>query len=189
MIQTNERKLAADVTACGDEQRRQQSHVQAVNGSDAGRAAQADLAEGAARGGTVSDDAVATSRTARACEGNIALCGDVLVVEDSIIIAMDIEDTLIKMGADSVHIAADVKEGFAFLARRRPAFAVLDFNLGAETSAAIARKLALMNIPFVFATGYDEETEIAREFPGVSVVQKPLAEDALKAAVNSLLSS
>ena len=49
--------------------------------------------------------------------------------------------------------------------RSSPEFALLDVNLGAETSFEIAKRLAEAGVPFVFATGYGEQVAFPRNSP------------------------
>lgn len=78
----------------------------------------------------------------------------VLLVEDSMIIAMDCAETLKSMGAVHVTTASSSAEALAALENRDFQFALLDFNLGSETSGAVADVLAERGIRFAFATGY-----------------------------------
>lgn len=81
-----------------------------------------------------------------------------LLVEDSVIIAMDAEDCLRELGVGHVNSAADVAGALAALADSSPDLALLDFNLGAETAEAVAAELVRRGIPFWLATG-DVELE------------------------------
>ncbi|MBS0529714.1 MAG: response regulator, partial [Proteobacteria bacterium] len=55
--------------------------------------------------------------------------GDVLIVEDDAIIALDFEDTLARFGIASVRIASNVTQALAMIAERVPDFALLDIGL------------------------------------------------------------
>ena len=99
--------------------------------------------------------------------------GEVLLVEDSLIIAMDAEDILERLGATRVTTASSVTSALAELAATPPALAVLDFNLGAETSLPVADALSAAGIPYVFATGYGEQLALPPEHKGARVIQKP----------------
>jgi DNA-binding LytR/AlgR family response regulator len=60
-----------------------------------------------------------------------------------------------------------------FLADQSFDLALLDVNLGDETSFAIADRLAAGNVPFVFATGYGEGIAQAHSHSDAPVLQKP----------------
>lgn len=111
----------------------------------------------------------ASERTA----ADFAIGGSVLLVEDSLIIAMDAEDILERLGATRVTTASSVTGALFELAANPPALAVLDFNLGAETSLPIADALREGGVPYVFATGYGEQLALPPEHERARVIQKP----------------
>lgn len=101
------------------------------------------------------------------------LTGVVLLVEDSLIIAMDAEDILTKLGARRVVTAASISHALQELEREAFEVAVLDVNLGSETSLPIADMLRTKGVPYVFATGYGEQLKLPDEHLGARVLQKP----------------
>ena len=122
-------------------------------------------------------------RTAKAEERvPFALSGTVLVVEDNMIIALEAEEVLTAMGAETVDMAASVREALRLIETSPPDRALLDVNLGSETSVAVATKLAALGIPFAFATGYGESFRVPAELGDVPVVKKPYGADSLRAA-------
>ncbi|MGO7546385.1 HWE histidine kinase domain-containing protein [Rhizobium leguminosarum] len=97
---------------------------------------------------------------------------NVLLVENNLIIAMDGEDILRRLGAD-VATAPSVTEAMEILAGQSFDLALLDVNLGDETSFGIADRLAVDGVPFVFATGYGEGIAQANSHSDAPVLQKP----------------
>jgi light-regulated signal transduction histidine kinase (bacteriophytochrome)/CheY-like chemotaxis protein len=97
----------------------------------------------------------------------------VLLVEDSLIIALDAEDIVRRLGAEEVMIASSPEGGLAELARIKPDLAVLDINLGDRTSFPVADRLNSLGIPYLFATGYGEQAMLPELHRNVPVVQKP----------------
>lgn len=97
----------------------------------------------------------------------------VLLVEDSLIIAMDAEDIMAKLGAGSVAVAANPGEALRSLEERQPALALLDINLGSTTSFAVADALEAAEVPYVFATGYGEQAQLPDNHRSRPVLQKP----------------
>jgi light-regulated signal transduction histidine kinase (bacteriophytochrome)/CheY-like chemotaxis protein len=97
----------------------------------------------------------------------------VLLVEDSLIIAMDAEDVLIRLGAAQVVPAASVRDALQEIDRAKPSLALLDINLGRETSFAIADRLIECGIPFLFTTGYGDQAQLPATLAHVAVLQKP----------------
>ena len=101
------------------------------------------------------------------------LSGTVLLVEDSMIIALDAEEMLLSLGAARVHTAADVQEALRLLALDSPTFALLDVNLGRETSIPVADSLRNAGVPYVFATGYGDQVDLPLEHRDCVVLKKP----------------
>jgi light-regulated signal transduction histidine kinase (bacteriophytochrome) len=111
----------------------------------------------------------------------------VFIVEDQMLIAMDLEGMLEDAGVRAVSVANSVREALAKLEQVTPDVAVLDVNLGDETSIPIAEELARRAVPFVFATGYGEQSDLIAGFPGVPVVRKPYQENILFSAIETAL--
>ncbi|MEM8750668.1 MAG: HWE histidine kinase domain-containing protein [Pseudomonadota bacterium] len=108
---------------------------------------------------------------------------NILVVEDNMIIALDAEMMLSEMGASHVVIAPSVNSALEALEGNQIDFALLDVNLGNETSLPVAEALQAKNIPFAFSTGYGEQSAVASRFPNAAVIQKPYDSDSLKAGI------
>ncbi|WP_448663529.1 HWE histidine kinase domain-containing protein [Sphingomonas sp. CJ20] len=115
------------------------------------------------------------------------LSGTVLLVEDSLIIAMDAEDILSQLGADRVVTAGSTRQALDELGRDSFTIAVLDVNLGSETSLPIADRLRADGIPYVFATGYGEQLRLPDDHVGVQVIQKPYTLASLGSALERLV--
>lgn len=89
------------------------------------------------------------ARTGEAVEPPIR----VLVVEDELLVAMDLEMTLQERGYAVVGPAATVAEALR-LVHDGVDVAVLDINLEGEDTLSIAEALQAQGAPFVFVTGY-----------------------------------
>jgi CheY-like chemotaxis protein len=118
-----------------------------------------------------------------AVPASAALPGDVLIVEDNMIIALDAEAMLREGGVASVRLASGVAVALAMIAERPPAFVLLDVNLGGETSFEFARSLLALEIPFAFMTGYGEHLAFPPEFADVCKVRKPFTPELLLSAI------
>lgn len=97
----------------------------------------------------------------------------VMLVEDQMLIAMDVETMLHELGFDNVATASSVAEALDLIGSYAPEVAVLDVNLGDTNSVAIAEELMRRKLPFVFATGYTDSAFIPFEMKGVPMVRKP----------------
>ncbi len=99
------------------------------------------------------------------------------------IIALDAESVLLRAGIESVRVAASVAQALKAISTRAPDFALLDINLGRETSFAVAEQLASLGIRFVFTTGYGEDIAFPPKLLGVPRVRKPYTGGALLEAM------
>ena len=97
----------------------------------------------------------------------------VLLVEDSLIIALDAEDILSRMGAARVISDGTVIGAVAAIDSEKPDVAILDINLGDHDSFPIADRLDDLGIPFLFATGYGEQAQLPERHRPRIVLQKP----------------
>jgi len=104
----------------------------------------------------------------------------VLVVEDEAIVALEIEQNLQNAGFDVVGPAARVSEALELLEEFGCDAAVLDINLGTETSEPIARMLSDKGTPFVTVSGYSQDQRPSG-FSGGAFLAKPLRTELLVA--------
>ena len=109
--------------------------------------------------------------------------GIALIVEDNVIIAMEAEDLLRGAGFTDCRVAGSVSAAFDVLETGKVSFAMLDVNLGKETSKPVAEKLRKAGVPFIFASGYGERAIQGPEYAGVPVVTKPYGERDVRAAI------
>ncbi|WP_298878665.1 HWE histidine kinase domain-containing protein [uncultured Bradyrhizobium sp.] len=109
-----------------------------------------------------------------------------LIVEDNLIIAMAAEVILLDLGARHVDTAASVDHALRAIERTRPSFALLDLNLGSESSIKVAQRLKEIGVPFIFATGYGERAPIPVDLASAPVVQKPYTLEVVENALGRL---
>lgn len=110
----------------------------------------------------------------------------VLLVEDSLIVAMDAEDVLNLLGAARVAAAATIRSAREELDREQFDLAILDINLGDHSSLPFAEELARRGIPFVFATGYGDQARLPAALENVPIVQKPYQAESIAGALEQL---
>lgn len=106
--------------------------------------------------------------------------GPVLLVEDNMVIAMDAEDMLRAVGFEDVVVVGSASAAMDAINAQRFSCAVLDINLGRETSLPVARALREAGIHLIFASGYGEQTTIPDDLAGIEVLHKPYAEERLR---------
>lgn len=109
---------------------------------------------------------------------DLALTGmRILVLEDEILIAMDVEQLCREHGADEVVLVHALDE-----AGKGPKVeggfdaAILDVALAGRSTLPFAEKLSAAGVPFIFATGHAEAEGLFDAFPGVAVIGKPYGE-------------
>lgn len=101
----------------------------------------------------------------------------VLLLEDDFLIATMAEGMLSDLGIEVVGPASRIEQATALAETERLDAAVLDINIRGEHSQAVAEALRRRAIPYIFATGYDEQS-----FSGETdapVLQKPYTDDKL----------
>jgi two-component sensor histidine kinase/CheY-like chemotaxis protein len=113
---------------------------------------------------------------------------EILLVEDNMIIALDLEIELQSFGFGHVLIASNVNSAMQLLKNHKIDVAVLDINLGSETSFSIAKELQKLKRPFLFLTGYSElRPDAVSEFHDVPILSKPLNKGLLHSRLQTIL--
>jgi len=109
----------------------------------------------------------------------------VLIVEDAVLLAMELETGLSDAGARVIGPAYELEEALALLDQSIDA-AVLDANLNGHSVTPVAQALAARGVPFVFATGYGDAGGAPGDFDA-PVIRKPYDVTQVAAAVAELL--
>lgn len=115
----------------------------------------------------------------------ILLDKTVLLVEDGLIIALDVEDIATRLGTEEVLTYATVQGSLDALERAKPSAAILVINLGDMNSFPVADRLMELGVPF-FASGYGQQAQMPRDHRPRRVVQKPRAVEYLALASASV---
>jgi CheY-like chemotaxis protein len=113
------------------------------------------------------------------------LPNDVLIVEDDPFIALDLEETVLHLGVKRARTVSNVAGALEMIATRMPDLALLDVGLLHENSFAVAERLAILKIPFVFITGYGSDN-VPRAFADRPRLPKPCPTDVLLLALQRL---
>jgi PAS domain S-box-containing protein len=103
----------------------------------------------------------------------------ILLVEDEILIAMAMVQTLGYLDFDVIGPFATVSDALAAVEREAIDAAILDINLAGEMVYPVAKALKARNVPFVFMTGYGWEAGTG-PFPEARVFQKPIDREVLR---------
>jgi light-regulated signal transduction histidine kinase (bacteriophytochrome) len=115
------------------------------------------------------------------------LSGRALIVEDNMIIAMDGADILSELGCEEVATASGVGEALRLIETGHFDIALLDVNLGHETSMPVADALRARGVPFLLATGYGATDGIAESYPDAVILKKPYTKRSVQTSFTLLL--
>ena len=98
----------------------------------------------------------------------------VLLVEDDYLLATGIADAFARLGVETVGPAGSVKQALELVEHSgRLDAAVLDINLRGDAVYPVADALRARGVPFVFATGYEQQA-IAERYRDVATFRKPI---------------
>ncbi len=102
----------------------------------------------------------------------------IMVVEDDPIIGLDLADIFRARGASIIGPFSNVANALQGI-REAPDAALLDVNLGQETTDEVAAQLSDLSIPFLILSGQIDSTELGQAFRGAPIVRKPFNETGL----------
>jgi CheY-like chemotaxis protein len=94
-------------------------------------------------------------------------------VEDDYLLATGIADAFAALGLGTVGPAGSVKQALKLVEHGRLDAAVLDINLRGDVVYPVADALRARGVPFVFATGYEQQA-IAERYRDVASFRKPI---------------
>lgn len=109
----------------------------------------------------------------------------VLIVEDEVIVAMQLEDLLTDLGCSVVGPACRLEEALELAESDGLDAAVLDVNLNGRSVCPVAERLIGRGVPVVYATGYGAAG--CGDLPSGPVLQKPYLPSDLAAALSAAL--
>lgn len=111
----------------------------------------------------------------------------ILVVEDSFLLVMVLEDLFERLGWKMVGPAARV--GDALVLARTEDFdaAVIDINLAGDMSWPVAAILHERDIPFAFSSGYNVESLIPPSLQGTKIIGKPYKPNEVEQCIRQVI--
>lgn len=110
----------------------------------------------------------------------------ILVVEDELIIALNLEDMLGAFGCEVVGPFAHISEAEQ-AARTEPLDgALLDVNVRGRLVYPVAETLLARGVPVLFCSGYSDTSIMPERFASVPQMSKPYAENSLREAMERL---
>lgn len=97
----------------------------------------------------------------------------ILLVEDDPLIALGAEDMLTAAGFECV-VAYNTDAASAILDARGVRAAILDYDLGDETSLGVAERAFLSRVPYAFVTGRNRSEILGQSPDPVAIHSKPV---------------
>jgi CheY-like chemotaxis protein len=120
-------------------------------------------------------------------KGGIVAGSRLIIAEDQMVVALDMQAMLIAAGHDVCGIAANADEALTLVAEHRPDLALLDVELGGSDGLEAARLIMeRYEIPTLLVTGH-VRMEVAREAGVIGLVRKPFTEHILLATIDTCL--
>ena len=111
----------------------------------------------------------------------------ILIVEDEILIAMDLEDMVAEMGGTAIASAHNIKTAIAMAESIEADAAILDVDVAGQL--VFPDILAARGIPFLFNTGHSAEDVLRARYESAPICRKPTLPRQLKLTLQKLLAS
>jgi len=112
-----------------------------------------------------------------------------LIVEGNMILALDVEDMLLRKGATRVDIVGTCEEALGILESKHYHAAVLDLNLPQGNIIPVAARLNEMGVPFAFCASHGERALLPEPYAAAVLINTPCHESYLMSALAKLLST
>jgi DNA-binding NtrC family response regulator len=110
----------------------------------------------------------------------------ILIVEDEYFIAQDLAEAFTDIGSEVLGPVPSIDQAMEVIRDQVVHAAVLDINIQDQMVFPVADILTRRDIPFVFASGYDEKT-VPQSYQGVPRWEKPFAAGDIAEFLSDLL--
>ena len=117
------------------------------------------------------------------------LTGTALIVEDQVITALDLKQTLKSYGYSNITIVTKGKKAIDYIETETLSIALLDIKLADNISGIdVAKKLKQKCVPFIFISAFSnpENFRLAKELRPAGIIKKPFKEQTIKTLLNNL---
>lgn len=108
----------------------------------------------------------------------------VLLVEDELLTAMDVEDSLREAGWDVDGPFTSVRATLSYIKDNRPICAILDVRLDDGEVFPAADALVKIGVPIIFHSGHASRHHLSDRYPHAAFCDKPSLPEALLRAVD-----
>jgi CheY-like chemotaxis protein len=104
----------------------------------------------------------------------------VLIAEDNLFAAMELESALLDLGCEPVGPVAQLDQALRLAQQEHLDGALLDVDLRGELVFAVAEELERRRIPVIFASGYDTDDMFPARFVRHPRLRKPFGENEIR---------
>ncbi len=117
------------------------------------------------------------------------LATDVLIIEDELMIAFELEDLMVQLGHHVTSVVRTKRQAIKEAARRRPKLILADIQLADGSSGidAVNEILESVNVPVIFITAYPERLLTGLRPEPTFLVTKPFRPEQISAVVSQAL--
>ena len=111
----------------------------------------------------------------------------ILIAEDNLFAAMELEQTLVSLGCQPVGPVARLDQAMSLALQEVLDGAVLDVDLRGELIFAVVEELRRRRIPMIFASGYGTDDIFPAAFVHYPRLPKPFGEDDVRRALEAMV--
>ncbi|MCF6370255.1 response regulator [Rhizobium halophilum] len=113
----------------------------------------------------------------------------ILVLEDDVLLAMDVEDFLVGQGFRVLGPFGRINQALEALKASPPDGAIVDLNLNGELSFPVIDALRARGIPVIVCSGYAELPELKMKLQGLPLLPKPWSPEKLARLIDQQFSA
>ena len=107
----------------------------------------------------------------------------VLIVEDELFVALDLENTVEALGYSIAGTCGTLAGTLAAIERQLPTCAILDVRLPDGEVFPAADMLRDAGVPLIFHSGHADENQLKTRYPDAQVYSKPCSPSLLREAL------
>jgi CheY-like chemotaxis protein len=111
----------------------------------------------------------------------------ILIAEDNLFAAMELEQTLLAFGCQPVGPVAGLDQAMSLALHEDLDGALLDVELQGQLVFAVAEELQRRRIPMIFASGYGTDDVFPAAFVHHPRLPKPFGEDDIRRALTAMV--
>ena len=111
----------------------------------------------------------------------------VLIAEDNLFAAMELEKVLVDLGYEPVGPVARLEEALRLAQQETLDAALLDVDLRGELVFAVAEELERRRVPVIFASGHDTDDMFPPFFVHHPRLRKPFSEEEIRSVLETAI--